>query len=68
MPVENRHFVNGNPIKPPFPDGVEQALFGMGCFWGAEKACRQIPGVFATRSGTQQATRRIRPATRSAPA
>ena len=38
MPVENRHFVNGNPIKPPFPDGMEQLIVGMGCFWGAERS------------------------------
>jgi len=51
MPVTNRHDVNGNPIKPPFPEGMELALFGMGCFWGAEKAFWQLPGVFSTAVG-----------------
>ena len=36
MPVPEKHFVNGNPLQAPFPDGLEQALFGLGCFWGAE--------------------------------
>lgn len=35
MPVPERHFVNGHPLKPPFPEGMEMAMFGMGCFWGA---------------------------------
>ncbi|MFB6276299.1 MAG: peptide-methionine (S)-S-oxide reductase MsrA [Halothece sp.] len=51
MPVTNRHDVNGNPIQPPFPEGMELALFGMGCFWGAEKAFWQLPGVFSTAVG-----------------
>lgn len=51
MPVTNRHDVNGNPIQPPFPKGMELALFGMGCFWGAEKAFWQLPGVFSTAVG-----------------
>jgi len=51
MPVENRHFVNGNPILPPFPDGMEAALFGLGCFWGAERAFWTIPGVWTTAVG-----------------
>ena len=38
MPVPEAHFVNGNPLKGPFPDGLQMAMFGMGCFWGAEKA------------------------------
>ena len=37
MPVPETHFVNGHRIAPPFPDGLERAMFGMGCFWGAEK-------------------------------
>ncbi len=45
------HFVNQNDIKPPWPDGHEQALFGMGCFWGAEKLFWQIPGVYVTAVG-----------------
>lgn len=51
MPVTNRHFVTGNPILPPFPESMEQALFGMGCFWGAERKFWQCPGVFSTAVG-----------------
>jgi peptide-methionine (S)-S-oxide reductase len=51
MEVVNRHFVTGNPIKPPFPAGLQQALFGMGCFWGAERRFWQLEGVFATAVG-----------------
>lgn len=51
MPVGEQHFVNGHRIKPPFPDGMAQALFGMGCFWGAEKGFWQMPGVFSTAVG-----------------
>lgn len=46
-----RHFVNKNPIVAPFPAGIEQAMFGMGCFWGAEKQFWLTPGVFATAVG-----------------
>lgn len=45
------HFVNGNPIAPPFPEGVETAVFGMGCFWGAERLFWQLPGVYSTAVG-----------------
>jgi len=51
MPVTNRHFVNGNPIQPPFPAGIELAMFGMGCFWGAERKFWQRSGVFSTAVG-----------------
>jgi len=51
--VSRDHFVNGNPIVPPFPDGLEIADFGMGCFWGAERKFWQAPGVFATAVGYQ---------------
>ncbi len=51
MPVVNRHVVHGRPILPPFPEGLERALFGMGCFWGAEKAFWSIPGVYTTAVG-----------------
>ena len=51
MPVPERHFVNGNPLKPPFPDGLQQAVFGLGCFWGAERRFWQAAGVFTTAVG-----------------
>jgi peptide-methionine (S)-S-oxide reductase len=51
MPVPARHFVNGAPLAPPFPDGLELAMFGMGCFWGAEKQFWALPGVVTTAVG-----------------
>jgi len=51
MPVPERHAVNGAPLRPPFPDGLEQAMFAMGCFWGAEKTFWQTPGVYTTAVG-----------------
>src|SRR4026209_566789 len=51
MPVPDRHFVNGHPISPPFPAGLEQAVFGMGCFWGAERKFWEAPGVYTTAVG-----------------
>jgi peptide-methionine (S)-S-oxide reductase len=51
MPVPAKHFVNGNPLAPPFPEGLELALFGMGCFWGAEKKFWEAPGVYSTSVG-----------------
>ncbi|NEQ83851.1 MAG: peptide-methionine (S)-S-oxide reductase MsrA [Moorea sp. SIO2I5] len=51
MPVPERHYVNGNPLKPPYPDGLEMAMFGMGCFWGAERRFWQQEGVFTTAVG-----------------
>ncbi len=51
MPVPTAHFVNGHPLKPPFPEGIQRALFGMGCFWGAEKKFWQKSGVFTTAVG-----------------
>ncbi len=51
MPVANRHAVHGRLILPPFPEGLERALFGMGCFWGAEKAFWSVPGVYTTAVG-----------------
>jgi len=51
MPVPDTHFVNGNAIKPPFPAGIRTALFGMGCFWGAERLFWQLGGVYSTAVG-----------------
>ncbi len=51
MAVPNRHFVNGREILPPFPATLEQAVFGMGCFWGAEKTFWTLPGVYTTAVG-----------------
>jgi peptide-methionine (S)-S-oxide reductase len=51
MRVPARHFVNGHALVPPFPDGFQQALFGLGCFWGAEKKFWQAPGVYTTAVG-----------------
>lgn len=51
MPIPERHFVNGHPLAPPYPAGLEQAMFGLGCFWGAERKFWQLPGVYVTAVG-----------------
>jgi len=51
MPVPKAHFVNGNPLQPPFPAGLETAMFGLGCFWGAERKFWQQEGVYTTAVG-----------------
>jgi peptide-methionine (S)-S-oxide reductase len=51
MAVPAAHHVNGARLEPPFPAGLEQAIFGMGCFWGAEKKFWQLPGVYSTAVG-----------------
>jgi peptide-methionine (S)-S-oxide reductase len=51
IPVPETHFVNGNRLKGPFPEGLATAMFGLGCFWGAEKFFWQIPGVYSTQVG-----------------
>jgi peptide-methionine (S)-S-oxide reductase len=51
MPVPAEHYVNGHPLRPPFPAGMQQVLFGMGCFWGAERRFWQIEGVYTTAVG-----------------
>ena len=51
MPVPERHFVNGNPIQGPFPEHLRSAVFGLGCFWGAERRFWETPGVWSTAAG-----------------
>ena len=51
MPVPATHFVSKAPLAPPFPAGLEVAMFGLGCFWGAERKFWQMPGVFSTSAG-----------------
>jgi peptide-methionine (S)-S-oxide reductase len=51
MPAPDAHYVNGNRLSAPFPEGLERALFGMGCFWGAEQMFWQMPGVYSTAVG-----------------
>ena len=51
MPLPERHFIHGRSLAPPFPAGLAQAIFGLGCFWGAERAFWQTPGVWTTAVG-----------------
>jgi peptide-methionine (S)-S-oxide reductase len=51
MPVPSGHYVNGHPLQPPFPGGMESAMFGLGCFWGAERKFWQLEGVYTTAVG-----------------
>ncbi|MCI4664046.1 MAG: peptide-methionine (S)-S-oxide reductase MsrA [Neomegalonema sp.] len=51
IPTAVTHFVNGAPLKGPYPEGAEQAMFGMGCFWGAERMFWRLPGVVVTAVG-----------------
>lgn len=51
LPPDTRHYVNGQPLFPPFPANTDQVLFGMGCFWGAERVFWQMPGVMVTAVG-----------------
>ena len=53
MPVAPAHAVNGHALRPPFPEGFETAVFGLGCFWGAEEIFWQVPGVYSTAAGYQ---------------
>ena len=51
MPVPERHYVNNNPLQPPFPDNVQQVVVGLGCFWGAERRFWETDGIFTTAAG-----------------
>jgi peptide-methionine (S)-S-oxide reductase len=51
IPTAETHFVSGRPLRAPFPEGMAQAIFGMGCFWGAERVMWQVPGVWLTMVG-----------------
>jgi peptide-methionine (S)-S-oxide reductase len=51
MPVPEHHFVNGNPLQGPFPENMERAVFGLGCFWGAERRFWETDGVYVTAAG-----------------
>src|SRR5271155_3572713 len=51
IPTAETHFVNGRPLKGPYPDGFKTALFGMGCFWGEERVFWPLPGVWVTAVG-----------------
>ncbi len=51
MSIPEQHFVNGNPLQAPFPEQMQQAIFGMGCFWGAEKRFWEVEGVYSTAVG-----------------
>lgn len=67
MPVATLHAVNGHSMTN-VPDGMEIALFAMGCFWGVERLFWQLPGVTARQPATRAVTRRIQPTAKSAPA
>lgn len=49
--IGDTHFINGNKLLPPFPEGMELAMFGLGCFWGAERKFWEVPGVYSTSVG-----------------
>ena len=51
LPTADRHYVHGRPLQPPFPEGMMQAVFGLGCFWGAERKFWQLDGVYTTAVG-----------------
>ena len=51
MAVTDKHYVNGHQLKPPFPEGMQQVVFGLGCFWGAERKFWEVDGVYTTAVG-----------------
>ncbi|MCP5409288.1 MAG: peptide-methionine (S)-S-oxide reductase MsrA [Chromatiaceae bacterium] len=51
MPLQGAHYVNGSPLQPPFPEDMQMAMFGMGCFWGAERRFWEAEGVYSTAVG-----------------
>jgi peptide-methionine (S)-S-oxide reductase len=51
IPTADKHFISGHPLKGPYPDGMQKAMFGLGCFWGAERKFWEIPGVWVTAAG-----------------
>ncbi len=51
IPTAQTHFINGHPLKGPYPDGMETAVFAMGCFWGVERIFWKVPGVYVTAAG-----------------
>ncbi len=66
IPTAERHFINGRPLKGPFPEGLETIVVGLGCFWGAERKFWQLPGVFVTAVGYAAGVTPTPPTRRSA--
>ena len=66
MSISDSHFVKGSPLRGPFDDHLQQAVFGLGCFWGAERHFWQTEGVFSTAAGYAGGTVRTRITGRSA--